>query len=76
MVEHVVGIEAELRLDALGDGEVLRQRHIIVEGVGPPQRIEPSVADLAATRKREETRGRTRKRAGVEPSLGRIETVG
>src|ERR1700675_3459765 len=53
MVEHVVGIEAELRFDALGDREVLRYRHVIVEGMGPTIRKDPGAADLAATRKRE-----------------------
>src|ERR1700747_3310280 len=76
MVEHVVGIESELRLDALGDGEILRERHVVVEGVRTSQRIESGVADLAGTWKSKNTRGWTRKRAGVESRLGRSETVG
>src|SRR5271154_2761994 len=70
MVEQVVGIEAELRLNALGDREGLRERHVVVEGVRTSQRIESGVADLAATWKRENTRGWTRKRAGVESRIG------
>src|SRR5271163_3206596 len=70
MVEQVVGIEAELRLNALGDGEGLRERHVIVEGVRTSQRIESGVADLAAPWKREDTRAWTRKRAGVESRIG------
>ena len=70
MVEHVVGIEAELRLNALGDREGLRERHVIVERMRASQRIESGVADLAAPWKREDTRGWTRKRAGVESRIG------
>ena len=33
MVEKVVSIEAELCFDALGNCEVLRQRHVVVEGM-------------------------------------------
>jgi len=51
MVENVVGIEAELRFDALGDGEVLRQRHVIVEGMRTAIGIKSGIADLAAARR-------------------------
>src|SRR5580704_6152021 len=44
--------------------------------MGPTIRKDPGAADLAATRKREGTRGRTRERAGVETHLGRSEIVG
>ena len=33
MVKQVVRIEAELRFEALRDVEVLRQRHVIIEGM-------------------------------------------
>src|SRR5229473_1021696 len=59
MVEQVVSVEAELRLDAFSDGKVLRQRHVIVESMGATKRIVSRIADLPATRKSEGTGGRT-----------------
>ena len=76
MVEEVVSVEAELRLDALGDGEVLRQRHVIVEGMRTAIGIDADIADLAASGQRERTGGRPRNGAGIGPSLGGSEVVG
>ena len=69
MVKNVVGIEAELRFDALGDGEVLRQRHVIVEGMRTAIGIKSCIADLAAARKGEGTRARSSKGARIDSVL-------
>ena len=58
MVEDVVGVEAELGLDAFSDGEILRQSHVIVEGMRAAIGINSDIADLAATRQHERTGNR------------------
>src|ERR1043166_1023043 len=75
MVEHVVCVEAELRLDALGDGEVLRQRHVVIEGMRATKGIESSIPNLTASGKREWTGGWAREGARVNSSIGRREQV-
>src|SRR5579859_2086128 len=50
MVEHVIGVEPELGLDALREREVLRQRHVVKEGMRSAVGIESNVSDLAAGR--------------------------
>src|SRR5580704_7978419 len=65
VVEHVVGIEPELCLDTLGDGEILRERDVIVEGVRTAIGIETDIADLAASGKHERTGSRTCRLAGI-----------
>ena len=59
MVEEVVRIEAELRFDALGNGEVLGERHVVVEGMRTAMGIEADITDLPARGKSEGTGGRT-----------------
>src|SRR5260370_22889115 len=66
MVEEIVGIEAELGLDAVGDGEVLRQRHIVVEGMRTSVGINSCIANLAASGKSERPGARPSRRAGVQ----------
>src|SRR5258705_12495678 len=48
MVEEVVSIEAELCSDALGEREVLRHRHVVVEGTRTSVGINSYVANLSA----------------------------
>ena len=59
VVEDVVRVEAELRFDTLGDAEALRERQVVVEGMGSAIRIEADVADLTASGQREGTRSWT-----------------
>ena len=50
MVEQVVRVKAELRLETLRNVEVLRERHVIVEGMRASIRVESEIPDLAAGR--------------------------
>ena len=50
MVEHVVGIKAELRSIFLRNVEVLRHRHVGEERVRPAQPIPSRIADTTAGR--------------------------
>lgn len=59
MVEHVVGVETELRFDLLGEIEALRQRQVGEEGVRTAERVATDVADLAATGQGKWSRCRT-----------------
>ena len=65
MVEQVISIKAELSLNALGDGEALRERHVIVEGMRATIGVEADIADLAASGKSEWAGDRTGRPAGV-----------
>lgn len=50
MVEHVVGIKAELRSVFFCDVEGLRDRHVREERVRPAQPIPSRIADMTASR--------------------------
>src|SRR6266853_4213529 len=73
MVEDVVGIEAELRLEAFGNGESLRERHVVVEGMRTAHRIESRITDLATTGKRIWTGGRARESARIDAHVAWIQ---
>src|SRR5260370_30523790 len=70
VVEEVVSIEAELCFDALRDDEVLRQRHVVVEGMRTPVGINSYVTNLSASGKNERTGDRPSERAGVHTNIG------
>src|SRR5271166_3969941 len=53
MVENVVRVKPELRLHALGDLEVLHQRHIVAEENRSVESIHSGIADRTASGQRE-----------------------
>ncbi len=70
VIEYVIRIEAELRLDTLCDGEALRERHVREKCTRSAERIEASIADMTASGKRERSGSRTSQRAGIESKVG------
>jgi hypothetical protein len=71
MVEQVVGIEAELGLDALCNSEGLGKRHIIVERMRTAIRIVAYISDLSATRKSKHAGAWSHEATRVKSSLSR-----
>src|ERR1039457_6424980 len=69
MVEDVVGVKAELRLDAFGNRETLRDCQVVVKCMRATQRVESRITDLAATGKRIWTGDGACERAGIKSSV-------
>src|ERR1700760_1762597 len=75
MVEDVVGVKAELSLDALGDGEVLGDRQVREERAGAKEAVDSNVADSTASRKRKASGSGTCHGASVLPDIGRTHVI-
>ena len=66
MVEDVVGVEPELRLDTLGNGEILQDGKIRGECMRAPERVAPGISERAASWKRHWAGGWTIQSACVQ----------
>src|SRR6185295_3208102 len=71
VIEHVEGLELELQLESLGEGEVLEQRRVGVEELRPTEAVEAHISKRIAARLHPRTRSCwCRSAADVSRELG------
>src|SRR5208283_897302 len=75
MVEYVVRVKPELRLHALGDFEVLHQRHIVAKETRSVESIHSRIADRTASWQREGAGNWTCQGTGIHADISGSQVV-